>query len=75
MCLSPKKTFKRNELGGRILNNTGVHVGSIWVQSRFEDVSRWSFDSKDRLPVPGSNNLNGEGDLPTVQLETSVVQF
>ncbi len=63
------------KLGGRILNDVGEHLISTCVQSRLEDISRWRFDNKGWHLVPGPNDPNGEGGLPSVQLETPMMQF
>ncbi len=63
------------KLGGGILNNVGEHLIPTCVQSRLEDISRWRFDNIGRHLVPGPNDPNGEGDLPSVQPETHMMQF
>ncbi len=76
---SQKNTFKSHNLrvnrGGRILSNTANRVNPVCVQSRLEDISRWSFNNKGREPVPGPINSNAEDSLCSVQLEAPVVQF
>ncbi len=63
------------KLGGGILKNVGEHLIPKCVQSRLEEISRWRFDNIGWHLVPGPNDPNGEGGLPSVQPETPVAQF
>ncbi len=62
-------------LGGGIPNNVGEHLIPRRVQSRLEDISRWGFDNIDWHLVPGPNDPNVEGGVPSVQPETPMAQF
>ncbi len=59
---------------GRIPNNAGEHVSVTCILSRLVEISRWSFDNECQQPGPQPNKSNGEGGLPSVQLETPMVQ-
>ncbi len=63
------------KLVGGILKNVGEHLIPTCVQSRLEDISRWQFDKMGWHLVPGPYDPNGEGDLPSVQPETPLMQF
>ncbi len=45
------------------------------VQSRLQDISRWGIDNIGWHLVPGPNDPNGEGGLPSVQPDTPMMQF
>ncbi len=63
-----------NLLGG-ILNDVGEYLIPACVQVRLEDISRWGIDNIGGHLVPGPNDSNGEGSLPSVQPETPVMPF
>ncbi len=63
------------KLGGGVLNNVGEHLIPTCVQSRLKDISRWRFDDKGWHLVPGPNDANGGGGVPSVQSEKPMMQF
>ncbi len=58
-----------------IQNDVGEHLIQTCVQSRLEDISRWGCDNIGWHLVPGPDDPNGEGRLPSVQPETPMMQF
>ncbi len=52
-------------------NTSFQHASSL----DFKDISRWGIDTVGWHLVPGPNDLNGEGGLPSVQPETTMMQF
>ncbi len=63
------------KLHGGILDDVGEHLIPTCVQSRLKDISRWGFDNIGWPLVPGPNDPNGEGCLPSVQPEMPMMQF
>ncbi len=63
------------KLLGGILNDVGEHLIPTCIQSRLEKVSKWRFDNIGWHLVPGPDDPNGEGSLPSVQPETPMMQF
>ncbi len=75
MRISQKKPFKNHKLGGGILDNVGEHLILTCIQSRLEDISRWRSDNIAWHLVPGPNDPNREGGLPSDQPEPPIMQF
>ncbi len=63
------------KLGGGVLNDAGEHLIPTCVQFRLKDISRWRFDNIGWHYVPGPNDPNGEGSLPSVLAEAPMMQF
>ncbi len=60
---------------GGILTDVAEHSLPTGVQSRLRGIRRWGFDNIGWYLVPGPNDTNGEGGLPSVQPATPMMQF
>ncbi len=63
------------KFGGGLLTDVKEHLIPTCVQYRLEDISRWRLDNIGWHLVPGPNDPNGEGGLPSVQPEPPLLQF